>query len=61
MFSPSQLSDSLVGNRLGGGASSPPSPSMYGPPITDDAELQEYLQQYKEKEKLRQISKYNLF
>ncbi|XP_037775274.1 transmembrane protein 209-like [Penaeus monodon] len=55
MFSPSQLSDSLVGNRLGGGASSPPSPSMYGPPITDNAELQEYLQQYKEKEKLRQI------
>ncbi|KAK8728682.1 hypothetical protein OTU49_009089, partial [Cherax quadricarinatus] len=55
-FSPSQLSESLLGHRVGSNTGSPVSPNVYGSPITDEAGLHNYLQQHKEREKLRQIS-----
>ncbi|KAG7167875.1 Transmembrane protein 209-like [Homarus americanus] len=54
-FSPSQLSDSLLAHRVSSSPNSPVSPAAYGPPISGEAGLQDYLQQYKEREKLRQI------
>lgn len=53
MFSASQMSDSLL-SQLNTSVGSSASPKV-GPPITNEAGLQEYLTQYKEKEKLRQI------
>ncbi|KAK8728681.1 hypothetical protein OTU49_009089, partial [Cherax quadricarinatus] len=59
-FSPSQLSESLLGHRVGSNTGSPVSPNVYGSPITDEAGLHNYLQQHKEREKLRQINHGNI-
>ncbi|XP_071535389.1 transmembrane protein 209 [Panulirus ornatus] len=55
LFSQSQLFDSPLSYRSSSSTGSPMSPNIHGSPITDEIGLRNYLQQHKEREKLRQI------